>query len=56
MAKIESLEDEIRYLDMAMAVGNLEYEELNSLYDRKLDLSQKLDGIMDLWLSLSDEA
>jgi ATPase subunit of ABC transporter with duplicated ATPase domains len=49
-AKVESLEKEIKVLDAAMAASGLNYEELNRMYDKKEELSKKLDSAMDLWL------
>lgn len=54
LAKIERLEDEIRQLDIAMAADHIEYEELNQLYGRKLELHHELDSAMELWLSFGD--
>jgi hypothetical protein len=52
-ARIESLENEIRELDLAMAAGELGYEELNKLYCRKDDLSKDLEAAMEIWLSFN---
>jgi ATPase subunit of ABC transporter with duplicated ATPase domains len=49
--RVESLENEIREIDSAMAVSALDYEELNKLYCRKDDLYKELDAVMELWLS-----
>ncbi|HDX9589886.1 TPA: ABC-F type ribosomal protection protein [Bacillus pseudomycoides] len=54
LASIERLEEEIRQLDIAMAADHIEYEELNQLYGRKLELNHELDSAMELWLSLGD--
>jgi ATP-binding cassette, subfamily F, member 3 len=51
LARIESLENEIRKIDLAMAADQFNYEELNKLYGRKQELSKELDSVMDLWLS-----
>jgi ATP-binding cassette, subfamily F, member 3 len=51
--RVESLENEIREIDLAMAAEKLEYEELNKLYCRKDDLSKELDAIMELWLNFN---
>lgn len=48
--KIESLENEIKDIDSAMAAPGLDYEELNSLYCRKEALSKDLEAVMELWL------
>ncbi|MFD3448273.1 ribosomal protection-like ABC-F family protein [Microbacteriaceae bacterium 4G12] len=52
--RIESLENEIKELDIAMAAENIDYGELDQLYRRKLELSNELDSAMDLWLSLEE--
>ncbi len=51
---IETLENEIRELDLAMDTPDLNYEELNKLYCRKDELNKELDVVMDLWLSLNN--
>ncbi|WP_335527857.1 ATP-binding cassette domain-containing protein [Bacillus sp. JJ1532] len=51
LATIESLEQEISRIDMAMAGDQMDYEELNKLYGRKLELSKELESAMELWLS-----
>lgn len=51
LAKIEILEAKIKELDLAMLAKQLEYDELNNLYCRKLELNNELDSIMDLWLN-----
>lgn len=52
---IESLENEIREIDLAMNVQNLDYEELNKLYCRKEVLLNELDVVMNLWIGLNKE-
>jgi ATP-binding cassette, subfamily F, member 3 len=52
LAKIESLEHELKELDFAMAADQIDYEELQKLYDRKLELNNELESVMDLWLGL----
>lgn len=54
LAKIERLEGELKEIDLAMAVDGLDYEELNKLYGRKVELSNELESVMDLWLSLGE--
>jgi ATP-binding cassette, subfamily F, member 3 len=51
LARIESLEMELKEIDVAMSAEHIDYEELNSLYRKKLELSNELDSVMDLWLS-----
>ncbi|HYK73969.1 MAG TPA: ABC-F family ATP-binding cassette domain-containing protein [Pseudoneobacillus sp.] len=53
LAKMESLEIELKEIELAMAVDQIEYEELNKLYSRKLELSNEIDSVMELWLSAS---
>ncbi len=53
-AVIESLENEIRDIDLAMAAEGLAYEELNKLYCRKEELSKELYAVMELWLSFNN--
>jgi ATP-binding cassette, subfamily F, member 3 len=48
--KVESLESEIKDIDLAMAAPGLDYEKLNNLYCRKEALSKELDTAMELWL------
>lgn len=52
LTKVESLENEIREIDLAMVDSKLHYEELNKLYSRKEELSKELDAVMELWLHL----
>jgi ATP-binding cassette, subfamily F, member 3 len=52
--RVESLENEIKDIDSAMAADRLDYEELNQLYCRKEDLSKELDEVMELWLSFNN--
>jgi ATP-binding cassette, subfamily F, member 3 len=51
LTKIERLEKEISEIDIAMAAEGMEYEELNRLYGRKLELNQELDAAMEDWLA-----
>jgi ATP-binding cassette, subfamily F, member 3 len=48
--KVESLESEIKDIDLAMTAPGLNYEKLNNLYCRKEALSKELDTAMELWL------
>lgn len=50
VARIESLELKLKEIDLAMSDEHIDYEELNSLYRRKLELSNELDSVMELWL------
>jgi ATP-binding cassette, subfamily F, member 3 len=52
LARIESLEIEIKEIDLAMASNHIDYEELNILYRKKLELSNELDSVMELWFGL----
>jgi ATP-binding cassette subfamily F protein 3 len=49
----QSLENEIRDIDIAMADSRVHHEELNKLYSRKEELNKELDGAMELWLSFN---
>jgi ATPase subunit of ABC transporter with duplicated ATPase domains len=53
-ARIESLENEMRELDLAMNVEGINYEELNELYSKKQELNKELEGTMELWLSFNN--
>ncbi|MEG2289198.1 MAG: ABC-F type ribosomal protection protein [Clostridium sp.] len=52
--KIESLENEIRKIDLAMEDHTLDYEELNKLYCSKEELSKGLDEAMEVWLTFNN--
>lgn len=52
--RVESLENEIREIDLKMADSGLNYEELNKLYSMKEGLGKELDAVMELWLSLNN--
>ncbi len=51
--KLESLEKEIKDIDLAMADSSLNYEELNKLYSKREEVSKELDEIVELWLSFN---
>ncbi|GAA0328557.1 ABC-F type ribosomal protection protein [Bacillus carboniphilus] len=51
---IETLEKEIKQIEAAMLVENMEYEQLNKLYGRKLELNHELESVMELWLGLGE--
>lgn len=51
LAKIERLEKELSELEAAMA-GELEYEELSRMYERKVMVSKQLDEAMEVWVGL----
>lgn len=53
LAKIEKLENELCEIELAMNVEGTDYEVLNQLYCKKVELSKELESVMDLWLSLS---
>jgi SMC interacting uncharacterized protein involved in chromosome segregation len=53
--RVETLENEIRELDLAMADSRLHYEELNKLYSRKEELIKELDVVMELWLNFNNQ-
>ncbi|MGM0751552.1 MAG: ribosomal protection-like ABC-F family protein [Bacillota bacterium] len=52
--RIESLEKEIKEIDLAMASGMVDYDALNQLYGKKLDYVNELDSAMELWLRYSE--
>jgi ATP-binding cassette, subfamily F, member 3 len=54
LKKIERLENDLREIDLAMETGHIEYDELNNLYSRKLDVVKELDAEMELWLRYSE--
>lgn len=54
LAKIHSLEDEIKEVDEEMADEQIEYEELHRLYNRKQDLTNELESLMELWMGLGN--
>jgi ATP-binding cassette, subfamily F, member 3 len=51
LTRIESLEKEIKAIDLAMFNDQIEYEELTMLYSKKIELRKELDSVMELWLS-----
>lgn len=54
LTKIEELETELSDIEKAMEREVNNYEKLNELYTRKVQMSQELETIMELWVSLSD--
>ena len=54
LMRVESLESEIKEVDLAMAAPGLGYEELNKLYCRKEELNKALEAAMELWLTLNN--
>jgi ATPase components of ABC transporters with duplicated ATPase domains len=52
--RIESLENEIKEIDSAMAADRIGYEELNKMYCRKEELNKELNAVMEMWLSYND--
>jgi ATPase subunit of ABC transporter with duplicated ATPase domains len=53
-ARVESLEKEIREIDLAMTAKQLDYQELHKLYCRKDDLTKELDEVMEMWLGFGN--
>lgn len=53
-ARMKSLEDEIKKIDLVMEVSALDYEELNRLYLRKSELNRELDSVMEFWMSCNN--
>lgn len=54
LARIKRMENEIKEIDIAMDKDKMDYEELSKLYCRKQALSNELNSVMELWLSLED--
>ncbi|MFD1739618.1 ribosomal protection-like ABC-F family protein [Bacillus salitolerans] len=50
LINIERLEEEISEIEIAMNTGDMDYEELTKLYDRKQALNSELESAMELWL------
>lgn len=50
--KIMTLENEIKEIDLAMAVKGADYDELSKLFSRKEVLSRELEEIMEYWLGI----
>ncbi len=48
-AKVKSLENDIRDVDLAMADSSLHYEELNKLFTRKEELNNELEEVMEYY-------
>ncbi|WP_066305954.1 ribosomal protection-like ABC-F family protein [Bacillus sp. FJAT-29814] len=53
LARIQNLEKEMSELDVAMGKGQLDYEELGRLYERKQALTEELETVMETWLDIS---
>ncbi|MDR0139202.1 ABC-F type ribosomal protection protein [Metabacillus idriensis] len=51
LSEIERFEKELSELEAAMA-GELEYEELGRMYERKVKMSKQLDDAMEVWVGL----
>ncbi|MEN2767967.1 ribosomal protection-like ABC-F family protein [Ornithinibacillus xuwenensis] len=51
LIKIERIEKELQDLALAMEGDELEYEELQDLYQTKVQLNKELESATDLWLS-----
>ena len=54
LSKIEKLESEIKEIDFVMTNNQSDYETLNKLYERKEALSDELESVMELWVSLEE--
>lgn len=50
LEKVEFLEKELKALEEAMLVASIDYMELNTLHNRKVELSEELEVATDLWL------
>ncbi|MCM3693936.1 ribosomal protection-like ABC-F family protein [Neobacillus niacini] len=53
LARINSLEKEIKDIDLSMSQEHMDYEELNKLFRRKNLLSEELDSALVWWISIS---
>src|SRR5690606_25951444 len=54
LSKIEKLENEIKEIDFVMTNNQSDYETHNKLYERKEALSDELESVMELWVSLEE--
>jgi ATP-binding cassette subfamily F protein 3 len=55
LSKIEKLEKEINEIEYAMArEQHSDYETLNKLYTRKVELTEELESAIDLWVGLDE--
>ncbi|MFN7252460.1 MAG: ribosomal protection-like ABC-F family protein [Anaerobacillus sp.] len=52
--RLESLEKELKEIDVAMTEFGLDYEQLNKLYCKKETVSKALDEVMEKWVELSN--
>lgn len=54
LRQIETLEKELSEIELAMVGEHSDYELLNTLHSKKLQLSDELEAVMNLWLSLEE--
>lgn len=54
LGHIEMLEKELKALESAMLKESVDYQELNEMYTRKIELSEELEAVTDLWLSSTE--
>lgn len=54
LVKIEKLEREIREIELAMTEEKNDYDTLSNLYLRKTALTEELDSLLNLWVSLEE--
>jgi ATP-binding cassette, subfamily F, member 3 len=52
--RLESLEKELKEIDVAMTGFGLDYEQLNQLYCKKETVSKALDEMMEKWVELNN--
>ncbi len=52
---IENLEKELKAVNDRMNSPEIPFEELNMLYNRQQELSAELEGVMEEWLSISNQ-
>jgi len=53
-ASAVELECRIKEIEAAMEVPDLDYEELNRLYDMKVELNKELDSVTEIWLNYNN--
>jgi ATP-binding cassette, subfamily F, member 3 len=54
LAKVERLEHQIKELDEMMLDEQVDYEELQRLYNRKQELTIELESVLEMWMGLGN--
>lgn len=54
-ARIEELEEKIKEISIYMESTEVDYKELNDLYETKESLSNELNEVMELWIKAQNE-